>query len=200
MVVQDQNQKAKEKQGLRKAFLQQRALIGPAYAINAAKQVTEFFLATFPVSSSSIVGIYYPIQHEIDCKFLAEKVWEKGGMVVLPTISTHDETLYYRQWQPHHALEAGPVYPIPQPSMQALAVGPNLLVVPMVAYDKEGYRLGFGAGLYDRTIESLRKKDPQLPVVGLAYACQQSAVPLPREIHDQKLNYIITEKGVIRIT
>ncbi|HEX7008052.1 MAG TPA: 5-formyltetrahydrofolate cyclo-ligase, partial [Alphaproteobacteria bacterium] len=109
--------------------------------------------------------------------------------------------LVFRRWRPGQTFVAGSLGE-PAPPPDAPEVKPELLLVPLLAFDRRGYRLGYGGGYFDRTIAMLRAAPDMAGVggvlaVGLAYAAQE--VPaLPTEGHDQRLDWIVTETEIIR--
>src|SRR5690606_22663272 len=107
--------------------------------------------------------------------------------------------LQFHRWQPGQPLEpsfAG----IPAPLATAPRLTPTALLIPLLAYDMNGTRLGYGGGYYDRTIESLRHANPALCAVGIAYRGQCAPTPLPHAPHDQPLDAVLTEEGLHHFT
>jgi 5-formyltetrahydrofolate cyclo-ligase len=88
------------------------------------------------------------------------------------------------------------VMKIAVPLLSAPEVEPDVLLVPLLAFDKAGYRLGYGGGFYDATLAKLRAKKPII-AIGVAYADQEVA-DVPHEAHDMKLDYVMTEKGIVK--
>lgn len=115
------------------------------------------------------------------------------GAVGVPVILGAGQALRFREWAPGCALVEG-AFKAMIPAEGAW-IEPEVLIVPLVAFDARGYRLGYGGGFYDRTLEGLRAKRPTL-AVGFAFAAQEmDAVPI--EPTDQRLDAIVTEKGVL---
>ena len=103
------------------------------------------------------------------------------------------EPLLFRHWRQGDALETGALntrHPLPSASV----LTPDVLLVPLLAFDKEGQRIGWGGGFYDRTIAALRTQRSTL-VLGVAFSCQQ-VDKVPCDNHDELLNGVITETGV----
>lgn len=137
---------------------------------------------------------YLPIGTEIDPRpAMAEAT--AHGTVGVPVILQRDTPLTFAQWVPDIALEDGPfrtkvpVEPIP--------MVPEIVIVPLLAFDRRGGRLGYGGGFYDRTLEGLRAQGPVL-AIGFAFAGQE-ADHVPLEDTDQPLNLIVTDRGVIEV-
>jgi len=119
-----------------------------------------------------------------------------GARIALPVALAAHAPLVFRAWSTDQAMEADAAK-IPSPTDDAETLIPQLLITPLLAFDRDGYRLGQGGGYYDRTIEALRAKGP-LFVIGLAYAGQKID-RAPREAHDQPLDAILTENGYHRV-
>lgn len=135
---------------------------------------------------------YMPIRSEID-PLPAMAQAAAHGPVGVPVIRGAGLPLEFRRWAPGCAMVPGP-FGAAIPDSDA-PVTPELLIVPLVAFDRRGGRLGYGGGFYDRTLEGLRAARPTL-AVGFAYAAQE-ARHLPLEPVDQPLDLIVTEAEVI---
>ena len=117
-----------------------------------------------------------------------------GFGVALPVIVGRGQPLVFRRWTPGEALEAGPFgTSVPRDGAE---VEPDVLVIPMLAFDARCHRLGYGGGFYDRTIAALRARRP-VHAFGLAYAGQELP-QLPTEATDMQLDAVVTEAGVVR--
>ena len=139
------------------------------------------------------VAGYLPIRTEIDPRPAMAHLARRGPVGV-PVIAGAGRPLGFRLWQPDAPLrEAAFGVPVPEDGAPMI---PEILIVPLLAFDREGCRLGYGGGFYDRTLEALRARGRVL-AVGLAYAAQE-ADALPREATDQPLDAVITEAGVLR--
>ena len=134
---------------------------------------------------------YMPIRTEIDPIPAMEEA-TAHGLVGVPVIRATGQALVFSRWQPDGAMVAGP-FGARIPAQEDLIV-PEILIVPLVAFDLNGGRLGYGGGFYDRTLEALRKERATL-AIGFAYAAQQAG-DLPLEPTDQPLDMIVTEDGV----
>lgn len=152
-----------------------------------AAEILADFLA--PHRGRPLAG-YMAMRTEIDP--LAAMVAHQGPVGV-PVILGAGQALKFREWAPGCALVEG-AFKAMIPAEGAW-LEPEVLIVPLVAYDARGYRLGYGGGFYDRTLEALRAKRPTL-AVGFAFAAQElDAVPI--EPTDQRLDAIVTETGVL---
>ncbi len=114
-----------------------------------------------------------------------------GFALALPAAASRAEPLVFRRWRVDEPLIAGGMG-ISEPDPEAPAVDPDLLFVPLIAFDRRGNRIGYGAGHYDRALARLRAKGP-IHVVGVGFsACEIDHVPA--EAHDQRLDFILTER------
>ena len=139
---------------------------------------------------------YRPRGGEIDPRPLMKRLAEAGAMLALPVAFARDEALEFRAYAPGDRLEPDACN-IAAPTAEALVVRPDLVITPLLAFDRFGGRIGQGGGHYDRTLAALRAEGPVF-VLGLAYAGQQAA-RIPVEDHDQRLDAILTEKGYIEV-
>lgn len=183
------------KPALRRAALQlrrdQAQQHGPAAAAAIAQAAPQLLPAP-----GEVVGGYWPLPGEIDCRPLLIALADLGATLALPEVTASDAPLSFRAWAPGDLLEPGPHRTL-HPTEAAPLRRPTLLLVPMLAFDAKGFRLGFGGGYYDRTLESLRQQSG-LVAVGLAFAAQR--VPaLPVEPWDQALDAILTEEGLVTV-
>lgn len=166
-------------------------------AHDAAKDHAALALASqaFPVSAkagASTVSAFFPYQSEIDTRLLLGKLAGEGWRTCLPIVIAQGQPLVFRRWAPGEPTVPG-IWNIPRPTDEAEIVEPDVLMVPMLAFDRQGYRLGYGGGFYDRTLEMLRRKKA-IVAIGTAYAGQEIA-SVPHGVHDQRLDYVMTEKG-----
>ncbi|MEK9678945.1 MAG: 5-formyltetrahydrofolate cyclo-ligase [Rhodospirillaceae bacterium] len=146
------------------------------------------------VSGCGAIAAYWPMRDEIDVKPVLQVLAADGKDILLPIVEDKNAPLIFRRWRPGNGLERSS-FGVEEPSADQPEGLPDCLIVPMLAFDRDGYRLGYGGGFYDRTIAALREAGPCL-TVGAAYAGQLMDY-LPRESHDQPLDLIVTEKGVM---
>jgi 5-formyltetrahydrofolate cyclo-ligase len=159
-----------------------------------ATALRDRFLAAVPLAEGVVVSAYWPMGDEMDPRPLMEALVALGHRLALPAIRAAGQPLDFRAWRPGDALQpAG--FGTQEPPATAEELRPGLLLVPLLAFDAAGYRLGYGGGFYDRSLALLRAAGDTL-AVGLAYAGQQVAA-VPREATDQPLDLVITERGVI---
>ncbi|PMS20077.1 5-formyltetrahydrofolate cyclo-ligase [Trinickia dabaoshanensis] len=187
------NPSAESKAELRKRLLQARldtqrqglADISLAAHLNEA-------LASF---APHTVGFYWPLAGEFDARAIMG-AWLEGDVrrqAALPVVAMKGQALQFHAWTPATPMRVG-AHRIPEPE-QARVVLPDLLLVPCVGFDDDGYRLGYGGGYYDRTLAAW--PGVARPVtVGIGYeACR---APLPRELHDIPLDALVTDAGLFK--
>jgi 5-formyltetrahydrofolate cyclo-ligase len=156
----------------------------------AAQAITRAFLERVPWQSCRVIAGYWPISEEADVRPLLEALGRQGCQLTLPVVPAPRQPLLFRRWSPGAPLEAG-FHGTFQPLPESPLLRPDLVLVPLLAFDRGGSRLGYGGGYYDRTLAALRAQGPLL-AVGIAFSAQEVAV-LPRESHDQGLDWIVTE-------
>ena len=137
-----------------------------------------------------IVAGFWPLEGEIDTRPLLHAWHNLGHMVVLPRTSGRGQPLTFHHWEPGMRMHPGAFGTL---SPAGPAVEPGALLVPLLAYDRAGHRLGYGAGYYDRTLAGL----PGRPTLGAAFAAQRVAC-VPAGPHDVRLDAVATERGVER--
>ena len=145
------------------------------------------------ISKEKIIGGYYPVNFEIDILEFLNKLKAKGLQISLPVIKKKNEMDFY-SWSTKNPLKLNK-YGIPEPE-QTKKVFPDIIFVPLVAFDKKLYRIGYGGGYYDRYIDKISKKK-EIFKIGIAHSCQKIN-KVPANKYDKKLDIIITEKYVLR--
>ncbi len=152
----------------------------------------------FPVveqAGRSVVSGFFPYQSEIDVRPLLGKLAGDGWTTCLPIVIADNQPLEFRRWLPGEPTVAG-VWGIPRPPEDMPVVVPDVLLVPLLAFDRSGYRLGYGGGYYDRTLALLRGAKTVV-AIGVAYSAQEVDA-VPHDGRDQMLDFVMTEKEVIR--
>jgi 5-formyltetrahydrofolate cyclo-ligase len=148
-----------------------------------------------PVAGYSVVSGFYPYESEIDVRPLLGKLGLEGWTPSLPVILGKNLPLEFRRWYPGELTVPGR-WNIPRPVEDAPVVVPDVLLVPLLAFDRAGYRLGYGGGFYDRTLADLKPRK-RVVAIGVAYAAQEVDF-VPRGPHDEPLDFIMTDREVIR--
>ena len=146
------------------------------------------------IAPGTIVSGFMPLKSEINPLPLLQKLAEAGARLALPAIAGRGKPLIMRAWEFGAPLDRGQ-WGIREPKPEAPEVDPDILLVPLLAFDRAGYRLGYGAGYYDMTIHRLRALKP-VTAVGIAFAAQE--VPkIPTTPRDECLDLVLTEREVI---
>ena len=180
------------KSELREKFLSIRQAVPQNVRAAASNAIIPHVLQLVP--KTSIVAGYIAIRGELYVSPALAALAARGQKLCLP-VTLNNRELIFREFTPGDAMEQG-AYGIAIPSASAAIAVPDALLVPLVAFDAAGHRLGYGAGYYDRAIQKLKQKNNNLKVFGVAFACQQVA-SIPAESTDEKLDAIITEAGII---
>jgi 5-formyltetrahydrofolate cyclo-ligase len=157
------------------------------------QSMIDYFLNHFQFSKGIIISGFWPIQSEIDPRLLMEKLHTQGHTIVLPVVKEKDKPLSFYQWVPKCPLVEGE-FGVMKPMNDAQEFKPDILLVPQLAFDEVGHRLGYGRGYFDRTLHALRQHS-QVMSIGLAYSIQELGV-IPISDHDEPLDYVVTEKEV----
>ncbi len=158
----------------------------------------ERVLGALSFPAGCVVSAYWPIGSEIDPRPLMQRLHDDGHPIALPVITEDSAPLLFRAWRPEDPLEpAGFDTRVPLENQPELT--PRILIVPMLAFDRSGHRLGYGGGFYDRTLARLRESGagPVL-AVGVAYTAQEVA-EVPRDGSDQPVDWIVTESEALQI-
>lgn len=159
----------------------------------------ETLAAKFPMKLldryGPIVSGYWPIGSEIDPRPLMQKLAQAGAKLALPRID-EDGTMSFRLWYERDPLEQG-AFGLLEPPHSAPRAQPTLILMPLLAFDKVGNRIGYGKGHYDRALASLRA-DGRIFACGLGFHGQMMD-ELPAEPHDQPLDWAVTERGSVPI-
>lgn len=141
------------------------------------------------------VSGFYPINNELDCLTILKALHAARFQISLPTITDRSSPLDFHEWDMREKLADGPFN-----TKQSLGemVTPEILIVPLLAFDLRGHRIGYGGGYYDRTLTALRKENAKLIAIGIGYD-DQKLDRVPDEDYDQPVDMIITEKNIYRV-
>ena len=180
-----------QKAKLRADAKTRRAALPRDRAEPAALAVRDRILGAGLVPAGAVVSGFWPIGDEFDPRPLMEALAAKGHQLCLPVVVGRGRPLAFRVWAPGAPLErAG--FGLSVPPWDAPPAIPRFLIVPLLAFDRRGYRVGYGAGYYDRTIAELKAHVPHLFALGVGFALEE--VPeVPALAHDQRLDAIATE-------
>lgn len=186
---------AQQKQAFRDTARQRRAEAARAAGADAAGRLAAHLTAIIEALPAGVVSAYLPIADEIDPGAALDHAAGLGWTRALPVVMARAEPLRFRAWQPGDALEDGPLR-TRHPAAGAAEVRPDLLLVPMLAFDASGQRMGWGGGFYDRTLAALRA-EKQILAIGIGFAGQQ-VDKVPSGPHDAPLDAVATDAGVTR--
>ena len=166
----------------------------PADARKAAAETIAVRKFPLAIAAGIIISGFMPLKSEINPLPLLQKLAEAGARLVLPAIAGRGKPLIMRAWEFGVPLDRGQ-WGIREPKPDAAEVEPDILLVPLLAFDRAGHRLGYGAGYYDMTIHRLRALKP-VTAIGIAFAAQE--VPkIPTTPRDERLDLVLTEREVI---
>jgi 5-formyltetrahydrofolate cyclo-ligase len=160
----------------------------------AGLALLQHFKSAIQAPAGATISGFWPMGDEIDIVPLLSQLHAIGHPIGLPVVVKKGEPLVFRSWHPGLVLvDGGFKTEVPPASSPELV--PEILIVPLLAFDNEGYRLGYGGGFYDRTLEKLRGVRGKRPLaVGVAFSAQHVA-RVPRDHYDQPLDWIVTEKS-----
>jgi 5-formyltetrahydrofolate cyclo-ligase len=156
-------------------------------------QVLARYAETLAVQPGMIVGGYHAMPEEADPALLLERLVEMGAQAAFPRVAARGQPLDYHRVPDGEVLAPG-TFGIREPLPSWPSVTPHILLVPLLAFDARGHRLGYGGGFYDRTLEALN-----VPAIGIGFAGQEVS-SLPAEAHDIALSAVLTEAGFRRFS
>jgi 5-formyltetrahydrofolate cyclo-ligase len=168
----------------------------PAETRRAAAEAIAARAFPLPISPGIIVSGFMPLKSEINPLPLMKTLAEAGAALALPKIAGRGKPLIMRAWQWGAPLEAGQ-WGIREPKADAPEVDPDIILVPLLAFDRTGQRIGYGAGYYDMTIARLRSRKA-VTAVGIAFSMQEVST-VPATERDARLDLVLTEREVIAI-
>jgi 5-formyltetrahydrofolate cyclo-ligase len=166
----------------------------PAHVRKAAAEAIAARAFPLAIAPGTIVSGFMPLKSEINPLPLLRKLAEAGAQLALPVVAGRGKPLVMRAWRWGEPLAAG-VWGIREPKPDAPEVEPDILLVPLVAFDRAGHRIGYGAGYYDLTITRLRARKP-VTAAGIAFAVQEIPA-VPATPRDARLDLVLTEREVI---
>jgi len=181
-----------DRRALRRRLLEARVALEDATHAQFSDAITSTLLDHLRPFGNRVMAFYWPHRREYDPMKLAEQVITKGGIVALPVVVEKGKPLEFRQWHPDIEMLVG-LYEIPHPAGD-VAVVPDVVLAPVVGFDKAGYRLGYGSGYYDRTIAALAER-PMAIGVGFELGRIDTIAPQP---YDIPMDLIVTERGAFR--
>jgi len=141
-----------------------------------------------------IIAAYYPANHEVNILKFLETIYKKKIKIALPVIGK-SENMRFKLWNFREPLSINK-FGVLEPKKTNKEVVPNLIMVPLVAFDAKLNRIGYGKGYYDRKLKKIKKIKENIITLGIAYSFQKCR-SVPTNKHDYKLDYIFTEQGII---
>ncbi len=159
--------------------------------LNLKYSLLKNILKKFNLLNNKKIGGYFPINHEIDCLKILNKLEKSGHKISLP-ITRKENKMDFFEWSSKKPLSINKIG-IPEPFSKK-KVYPDVLLVPILAFDKHKFRLGYGGGYYDRYIQKI-KKIKKILIIGIAFSFQE-VTKLPITRYDKKLDFIFTENYI----
>jgi len=190
---------ADRKRGLRAPAREARRIAASA-GPGAALAASENFLRHLTPMPGQVVAGYWPARNEIDPRPLMVRLAAAGMVLALPAVEAPGLPLIFRRWPAEDSglpLPPPGAHDIPAPGPDCATVAPDIVLVPLLAFDRHGWRLGSGMGYYDRSLAALRRGPGRTHAVGYAFAAQELA-EVPHDDWDQRLDWVVTEEAAIR--
>lgn len=187
---------SKTKKALREEALLRRMQMPVAGRMRAAQAIIDHVLSVLMPRPDSVIAGYWAIKGEVDVVPLLLEMIRRGHRAALPQVAEFRKPLIFRAWHEHARMQDGR-YGIREPDpAEADAVVPDIILVPMLAFDERGGRLGYGSGFYDRTFDSLKTLH-KVTAIGIAWDMQKLE-GIPQDPYDYPMDMIVTEKNIYR--
>ena len=180
-----------EKRTLRSAMLAWRGALSEDERRAAGDALVGTFEREQPFETPAVVSGFWPIKEEIDIRPLMIELHNTGCQLALPVVQGKGKPLLFRAWRPGDPLEQG-VFGTLQPTPRRETLEPDALIVPLLACDEDGWRLGYGGGFYDRTLRGLRARK-RVTAVGVGFNAQL-VDDVPHGPDDERLDWLLTDK------
>lgn len=183
-----------QKADIRNSVLAKRDQLDPVMRIEKSLQAADHGEGLFSFLPGTIISGFFPIRSEIDARPLMDRLRAKGARLCLPIVQDRTTIVFRELVRGAELVDTG--FGTSGPGPEAEVLDPQILIMPLSAFDAKGGRIGYGAGHYDRAISRLIEKGMTPTLYGLAFSCQQ-VDHVPVEAHDQPLKAVITENGII---
>lgn len=184
------------KHEMRNSVLAKRDALAPEWRLEASKGAAIQALRDFTLAPGAIVAGFLPIRSEIDPRPFMLALMEKGARLCVPAILDR-ENIVFRAWKPEDPLEEMAFKTLGPPA-SAPELTPDIMLLPLSAFDQAGNRIGYGGGFYDRYLAQLAAQEKRVRVIGMAFGCQEVEA-IPVEPHDFPIGEIVTENGLRRL-
>ncbi len=159
-----------------------------------SKTITTSLKTGFPSLNKSCIGLYWPIRGEYDPRPASNYFCRNGATLALPEVINKHKPLCFRKWWQEAPMRSG-AYQVPTPdNTEQMTI--DTIIIPMLGFDQQGYRLGYGSGYFDRTLATIK---PYPLVIGVAFEISRLDSVYPQS-HDIQMNFILTEKGIHQVT
>jgi 5-formyltetrahydrofolate cyclo-ligase len=184
------------KEAVRKEALERRATLKTEVP-KLSRALAQNFIAHVPIPPGAIVSAYFAIGDEADPASLIELLRARGHRIVLPRVAGRGKPLNFHLYEQGAQLVPGG-FGLSEPARDWPLLDPDVLAVPLLAFDARGYRIGYGAGFYDRTLQRLRASKN---IIAASYCFSVQQFPdVPHDENDQRLDWIVTEKGAAAVS
>ena len=178
------------KRQLRQQAVAARAELDDAWRTEAAQRALLRLMPLLQLETASVMAAFWPIGYELDTRPLYDAMAALGIATALPWMAGKSRPLVFRRFRPGDGLFEG-LLRVLEPAAQARELQPSIVIVPFLAFDDRGYRLGYGGGFYDRTLPTL----PAAQIIGLGFSTQRTAT-LPLGPGDVRLPVVVTDAAV----
>ena len=183
-----------EKKQLRNTAEKRRELLFQSKGVSGSRILAENFCNTWSPAHGSTISAFWPFRTELDVRPLINHLYGLGYTIALPEIDSKNKPLIFREWNPRQNLIEDNYGVMCLPKTAAIKT-PDWLLVPLLAFDKNGFRLGYGGGFYDRTLAGIRAGGQAVTAIGIAFDGQQ--VPsVPTGPYDMPLDGVLTPTGL----
>lgn len=185
-----------DKKALRKAALGRRDALDPQWRIEASLAMAETARRAIAVEPGMVVSGFWPIRSEVDVRPIMFALMEAGARLALPAIIDKSTIVFRELVRGAPLIDVG--FGTVAPGEEAAVLDPQVMLVPLAAFDGRGHRIGYGADFYDRAIARLAERGVDTRLVGIAFDCQE-VDEVPDEPHDVIIPEILTESGLRRL-
>ena len=186
---------ADEKRAERTRALARRAAAYAQHGKEAGLRLAAHGIGFAKPAAGAVVSGFSAIRDEIDGGPLLLRLAREGFQIALPVMQGKGKPLLFRTWTPGDEM-ASAAWGIAEPLPSRPVLEPDVVLVPLLAFDAQGYRLGYGGGFYDRTLAGLRAKKP-IVAVGIAYD-ELKVDAVPHQGYDQPIDWVLTPSGPLR--